>query len=370
MILAQYRPHSLIEHIGAGGPWDLNRDFTGGVRIMSPYLARGNLNWYTGTADAVQQNFRFIKSGFPDLLLLLSGDHIYEMNYDAMIAFHIDHGSAVTIATISVPIEEASRFGIMDVDEDYRVTAFIEKPTKPPSNRANMGVYLFNMDVIDRVLWKDHETDSSSHDFGKDIIPGMIKDGTPVYAYPYTGYWVDVGTIDSYWQAHMDQLNERPPFDLNDRSWIIHTRTEERPPLWIAAGAKVENSMICDGCELSPGSQVIHSVLSPGVKIRAGAIVRDSILLTDTIVEEGAIVEKTIADKRTNIGANSHIGLADSAKEHRITTIGKNSIIPPNLVIEAGANIGTDVVPEDYPSLNSPLPAETMLITKRPPYEF
>ena len=236
MILAQYRPHSLIEHIGAGGPWDLNRDFTGGVRIYSPYKARGVSDWYLGTADAVQQNFRFIKNSSPDLVLILSGDHIYEMNYAAMIEYHLRNQAVLTMATINVSIEEAPRFGIVGVDQENRVTSFVEKPAQPPSTLANMGVYLFNTDVLSAALLEDHEKPNSSHDFGKDILPGLIHAGERVFAYPYTGYWMDVGTALSYWQAHMDQLEDKPPFDLNDRSWIIHTRTEERPASLVGAG--------------------------------------------------------------------------------------------------------------------------------------
>jgi len=220
MILAQYRPHSLIEHIGAGGPWDLNRDFTGGVRIYTPYKGRGSSYWYLGTADAVQQNFRFIKSNNPDLVLILSGDHIYEMNYDAMIAFHMDHAADLTMATIRVPMSEASRFGIVGVDNDYRVISFVEKPAHPPSNLANMGVYLFNLKVLDQVLWEDREQPGSTHDFGRDILPRMVSNQARVFAFPFSGYWVDVGTIESYWQAHMDLLKMPPSIDLNDRSWI------------------------------------------------------------------------------------------------------------------------------------------------------
>jgi glucose-1-phosphate adenylyltransferase len=308
MILAQYRPHSLIEHIGAGGPWDLNRDFTGGVRIFTPYKARGASDWYVGTADAVQQNFRFIKSGPPDMVLILSGDHIYEMNYDAMTTFHLDHQAAMTMATASVPMAEAPRFGIVGIEPDYHITSFVEKPAEPLSNRVNMGVYLFNTDVLDRALWEDHQYKGSSHDFGKDILPRLVAKGEQVFGFPYTGYWVDVGTVNSYWQAHMDQLEDKPPFDLSNRSWIIHTRTEERPPVWIARGANVENSMICDGCEIAPGAHIERSVLSPGVRVQEGATIRESIILTDTTVEAGAAIERAIVDKRVRIGKNRRAG--------------------------------------------------------------
>jgi glucose-1-phosphate adenylyltransferase len=348
MILAQYRPHSLIEHIGSGGPWDLNREFTGGVRMYTPYKARGASDWYLGTADAVQQNFRFIKSGRPHQVMILSGDHIYEMNYDAMVAFHLDYEAALTMATIRVPMEEASRFGIVEVNEQYEVISFIEKPEKPPSNLVNMGVYLFNMEMLDRYLWEDHQRLDSSHDFGKDILPRMVSAGERVMAYPYTGYWVDVGTLESYWQAHMDLLVEKPQIDLNDRSWIIHTRTEEQPPARIARGSNVWDSMISDGCIIAPGATIERSVLSPGVRVGAGAVVRESVVLTDAVIEAGSVVERSIVDKRVKIGENCRIGAILPGEGIPISMIGKNSQLPANLNVEAGAVVGTDVVPSDF----------------------
>ncbi len=368
MILAQYRPHSLIEHIGAGGPWDLNRDWTGGVRIYTPYKARGASDWYLGNADAVQQNFRFIKQGNPDLVIILSGDQIYEMNYDAMVAFHLDHEASLTMATIRVPISEASRFGVVGLDEDYRVTSFVEKPSNPPSDMINMGVYLFNLEVLDHALWEDHNRPDSSHDFGKDILPRLINRGERVFAYPYTGYWVDVGTVTSYWQAHMDQLEDKPPFDLNDRSWIIHTRTEERPPVWFARGASVENCMVSDGCEIFPGARVERSVLSPGVKIQSGAIVRESIILTGTVIEKGAVVEHAIIDKKVNIGENCRVGAIVPGPTPQICMVGKNSQIPANLIIEPGAVIGTDVIASDFTS--DIVRSDEYIQTRRLPYEI
>ncbi len=275
MILAQYRPQSLIEHIGSGAPWDLNRDFTGGVKILTPYKARNDSDWFAGTADAVQQNFAFIKRDFPELVLILSGDHIYTMDYEPMISFHLDHRADLTMGTIRVPIEEASRFGIIATDNKYRVTSFLEKPANPPSNFANMGVYLFNRELLDRILWEDHLNENSSHDFGKDIIPNLLRSKARVYAFPYTGYWMDVGTVQSYWQSHMDMLSQSPPLKLYNRSWVIHTRTEERPPARLPLGAQVQASMICDGCFIEAGARVESSVLSPGVHIGAGAVVRE-----------------------------------------------------------------------------------------------
>ena len=367
-ILVQYRPHSLIEHIGAGGPWDLNRDFTGGVRIYTPYKARGSSEWYLGTADAVQQNFLFIKRGDPDHVLILSGDHIYTMNYAAMVQFHQQHQADLTIATIEVPTNEASRFGILGFDEEFRVTSFVEKPTQPPSNRANMGVYLFNLKVLDHALWEDHQRSDSSHDFGKDVLPRLIGEGKRVFAYPYNGYWVDVGTVDSYWQAHMDLLSDPPPIDLNDRQWIMHTRTEEQPPVRLSQGASLTDSMISDGCILASGASVERSILSPGVRVGQNAIVRESILLTECIIQEGAIVERAILDKQVNIGEQARIGSIQQIGDPVLTMVGKNSIIPAKMIIEAGAVIGTDVIPSDFTA--ALVRARDYIQTRRLPYEI
>ncbi len=367
MILAQYRPHSLIEHIGAGGPWDLNRDFTGGVRIYSPYKARGSSDWYLGTADAVQQNFRFIKSSDPDFVLILSGDHIYVMNYDALIAFHIDHQADVTICSIQVPIADASRFGILNVDKGYRVTDFEEKPQQPKSDQVNMGVYLFNIELLDKILWEDRTENDSSHDFGKDILPRLIAEGSRVYAFPYSGYWVDVGTVNSYWKAHMDLLAEPAPIDLNDRSWVIHTRTEERPPVRISSGAQVSDSMISDGCVLSSDAIVERSVLSPGVRVMPGAIVRESVILAEAVIQAGAKIERSIIDKRVNIGENAVVGGIDLTGDPAITMIGKNSQLPEKIIVEAGAIIATDVIPSDL-STNL-IRSGDYILTKRMAYE-
>jgi len=367
MIVAQYRPHSLIEHIGAGGPWDLNRDFTGGVRIYTPYKARGASDWFLGTADAVQQNFRFIKNSDPDFVLILSGDHIYEMNYALMVEAHVAREADVTLATISVPIKEASRMGIIGIDPENRVTSFVEKPAQPPSNLANMGVYLFKTEILNQYLLEDHNLPNSSHDFGKDILPKMVADGARVFAYPFNGYWMDVGTAASYWKAHMDHLDDKPPFDLNDRSWIIHTRTEERPPVWIARGASIENSLICDGCEIASNARVIRSVLSPGVLVRPGAVVRESILLTDTVIESGAVIERAIIDKKVRVNPQAHIGGMVEAAEPLLTMVGKNSEVPQGYVVEPGAVIGTDVIESDYPA--TVVRGDDYILTKRLAHE-
>ena len=368
MVLAQYRPQSLIEHIGAGAPWDLNRDFTGGVKILTPYKARHNSDWYLGTADAVQQNFTFIKQGSPDLVLLLSGDHIYTMDYDAMIAFHLDHQADVTVGTIRVPLEEASRFGILATNRKYQIKSFVEKPAQPPSNLANMGVYLFNLEVLDRLLWEDHASKKTSHDFGKDIIPKLVKSNARVFAFPYTGYWMDVGTVSSYWQSHMDLLSPNPPLKLYDRRWVIHTRTEERPPVRFPDAAHVYASMITDGCFVEAGASVESSVLSPGVIVRAGAVVRESILLTDCVVESGSVVERAILDKRVHVGERSRVGGGIGDSNIGLTMVGKNSNLPPGLIVESGAEISTDVSPDDF--TDQLVRAGQTIKTKRKPYEI
>jgi glucose-1-phosphate adenylyltransferase len=348
MVLAQYRPQSLMEHIGSGAPWDLNRDFTGGIRILTPYKARNDSDWYAGTADAVQQNFGFVKNGLPDLVLILSGDHIYTMDYEPMISFHLDHQADLTIGTIRVPIEEASRFGVLAAEDDYRITSFIEKPKNPPSNLVNMGVYLFNRDLLDQVLWADKDNKKSSHDFGKDIIPGLLKAKARVFAFPYTGYWMDVGTLQSYWQAHMDMLSPSPALKLYNRDWIIHTRTEERAPARLPASATVYASMICDGCYIGADSRIESSVLSPGVVVRPGAIVRESILLTDCVVESGCVIERAVLDKRVTVGPNCRIGGGVASSSIDIAIVGKNSTVPEGCVIEPNGGVGTDVALSDY----------------------
>lgn len=348
MILAQYRPQSLIEHIGSGAPWDLNRDFTGGVKILTPYKARNDSDWYAGTADAVQQNFTFIKQGSPDFVLLLSGDHIYTMDYEPMISFHMDRKADVTIGVITVPIEEASRFGIVATDKKNRVTSFIEKPANPPSNLVNMGVYLFNRDLLDQILWEDRQNENSTHDFGRDVIPQLLRSKARVFAYPYTGYWMDVGTVTSYWQAHLDLLSPSPSLKLYDRNWVIYTRTGERAPVHIPGNAHVYASMICNGAVIEENARVESSVLSPGVIVRPGAVVRESIILTDAVIESGAVIERAVLDKRVHVEQNARVGWGIADQNIKIAVVGKNSTVPAGCVVEPGAEILTDVVASDY----------------------
>jgi glucose-1-phosphate adenylyltransferase len=274
----------------------------------------------------------------------------------------------MTMGTIRVPIEEASRFGIVNVSPNYEVTDFVEKPANPPSNLANMGVYVFNMQVLDRALWADHNRRDSSHDFGKDIIPRLVANKARILAYPYTGYWVDVGTLSSYWQAHMDLLKHPPAMDLNNRSWIIHTKTEERPPVYLARGAQVSECMLSHGCVIEEGAIVSNSILSPGVRVCAGATIKESIILNESVIGGNASVVRAILDKQVRIGEGAQVGLESMDPEPQLATIGKASMVPPGGVIEAGATIATDVILSDY--LDNRVGAGQTIQTRRLPNEL
>ncbi|MFN8378187.1 MAG: glucose-1-phosphate adenylyltransferase [Anaerolineae bacterium] len=348
LILTQYRPHSLNDHIERGRPWDLDRSFTGGVQILQPYKGRYDTDWYMGTADAVTQNLNFVRRGRPEYVLVLSGDHIYEMDYDVLINYHREKNADMTVCVISVPMDEASRYGILDTDEEFRVRNFVEKPANPPSNLASMGVYVFTYSVLEQLLKDDRENKQSNHDFGKDIIPRMVRDKMNVFAYPYGGYWIDVGTIDAYWEAHMDLLASPPSLNLNDRTWVIHTKSEERAPAHIAAGATIRNSLITNGTIISEGALVERSILSPGTFVGPNAIVRESIVLTDAYIEAGAVVERTILDKLTVVGHNARVGTMPKVGEFGITCVGKNAMIPAGYTIGHGSILGVDLREEDY----------------------
>jgi glucose-1-phosphate adenylyltransferase len=348
IVLTQYRPHSLNEHIARGRPWDLDRSFTGGVQMLQPYKGSFDTDWYAGTADAVTQNLNFVRHGRPDYVLILSGDHIYQMDYDVLIQFHREKKADATVCTIRVPMDEASRFGIIDVDDDYCVTDFVEKPAKPPGNLASMGVYVFNYSVLEQMLKEDAARKDSNHDFGRDILPSMIKKQMPVYAYPYGGYWIDVGTIDAYWEAHMDLLATPPAMNLNDRTWVIHTRSEERPPVRVHSGAVIRNSLITDGSTVAEGAIVERSVLSPGVYVGPNAVIRESVILNDAYIEAGAVVERCIVDKIAVIGHNAQVGSIQDVGEWGITCVGKNTHIPAGYTIGRNVILGTDLRVEDF----------------------
>lgn len=348
LILTQYRPHSLNDHIAKGRPWDLDRSFTGGVQILQPYKGSFDTDWYAGTADAVMQNVNFVRKGRPDYVLILSGDHIYEMDYDVLLQFHREKNADATVCTIRVPMDEASRFGIIDVEDDYRVREFVEKPDNPPGNLASMGVYVFNYPVLEQMLHDDQSATASRHDFGKDILPKMVEQKMNVFAYPYGGYWIDVGTLEAYWEAHMDLLESPPSLNLNDRTWIIHTRSEERPPVRIQTGATVRNSLITDGSTIAEGALIERSVLSPGVYVGPNAIVRESVILNDAYIEAGAVVERCIIDKIAVVGHNAHVGSIQDVGELGITCIGKNTHVPAGYSVGRNVILGTDLRAEDF----------------------
>ncbi len=354
-ICTQYRPRSLNDHIQSGWPWDLDR-VTGGVTLLQPYVGPRESDWYQGTADAIYQNLDFVRRQRSDVVLILGGDHVYKMDYDVLVAFHLDHGADLTIATVRIAPEEASRFGILEANDEYQVIGFEEKPSRPKGALGSMGIYAFNTDVLDEVLVADHTRAGSRHDFGGDVIPQMIK-SHQVYALPYHGYWVDVGTVEAYWQAHMDLLVDEPRLDMLDREWVIHTRSEERPPVNIRSQATAVNSLITDGCVVE--GVVDHSVLSPGVVVRPGAIVRYSVVMTDAVIEEGAIVDHAILDKRVRVGAGARVGWGDDQTPNAstgmhdgITVVGKNTLVPArtrigrNCVI--AADLGADVFETDW----------------------
>jgi glucose-1-phosphate adenylyltransferase len=357
-VLTQYRPHSLNDHIGIGRPWDLDRQ-NGGVRLLQPYLGRARSNWYRGTADAIYHNLFFIEPRQFRDVLILSGDHIYAMDYRPMIAFHRERGADVTVAVQPVPWEQAPRFGVLSAAGDGRVTEFQEKPPEPRSNLASMGIYVFRKETLARTLRGDNP-DGTMVDFGKDVIPYMITRGG-VYAYPFEGYWQDVGTIQSYWEANMDLLQEPSPLNLDDPDWRIHTRSEERPPAKFLDGAAVSRSLISHGCFIQ--GTVEHSVLSPGVVVQAGAVVRDSVIMNNCVIGGGAILDRCIVDKEAVIGRGARLGigglevpnlLEPERLNTGITLVGRKAHVPANVTIGRNVLIAPDVQERHFLSRDIP----------------
>ena len=308
-VLTQYQPLRLNTHIGIGIPWDLDRN-VGGVSILPPYEKSSNSEWYTGTANAIYQNLDYMETYNPDYVLILSGDHIYKMNYARMLAFHKESKADATIAVIEVPMKEASRFGIMNTDETGRIVEFEEKPEHPKSNLASMGIYIFNWKLLRKTLLADMKNADSSHDFGKDIIPALLNDEKKLCAYKYKGYWKDVGTIDSLWEANMDLLDKNNALDLNDPAWKIYTEDVTALPQYIGADAVVDRAFITQGCVVN--GKVKNSVLFTGAKVAEGAQVIDSVLMPGAEVAEGAVVTRTLVADGVKIGKNAVVGSADS----------------------------------------------------------
>ena len=308
-VLTQYQPLRLNTHIGIGIPWDLDRNI-GGVTILPPYEKSANSEWYTGTANAIYQNLDYMETYNPDYVLILSGDHIYKMDYEVMLDFHKANHADVTIAAMPVPMEEASRFGIVVTDEESKIKEFEEKPEHPKSNLASMGIYIFNWKLLRKTLLADMKNADSSHDFGKDIIPALLNDEKKLCAYKYKGYWKDVGTIDSLWEANMDLLDKNNALDLNDPAWKIYTEDVTALPQYIGADAVVDRAFITQGCVVN--GKVKNSVLFTGAKVAEGAQVIDSVLMPGAEVAEGAVVTRTLVADGVKIGKNAVVGSADS----------------------------------------------------------
>ena len=334
-VLTQYQPLMLNDYIGTGLPWDLDRSW-GGVKILPPYQGKNGADWYKGTANAIYQNLQFINRYDPEYVIILSGDHIYKMDYAKMLKFHKKTGADCTIAVIDVSIEEASRFGIMSADDEGRIFKFEEKPKNPDSTKASMGIYVFTKSVLEKYLIADAEDPKSSNDFGKNIIPAMLAAGEKMMAYPFSGYWKDVGTIASLWEANMDLLGQTPVLDLNDESWRIYSRHEAHSPQFVACGAVVDNSTITEGCEIY--GTVRNSVIGSGVVVEKGATVLDSVILDSVTIKSGAVVNYSIIDSGTTIGENSTIG-ADKQGAKDVCVIGADICVPANTVVADGAMI-------------------------------
>jgi glucose-1-phosphate adenylyltransferase len=352
-VLTQYQPLRLNAHIGIGIPWDLDRNI-GGVTVLPPYEKNGNSEWYTGTANAIYQNLDYIYSYNPDYVLILSGDHIYKMDYEVMLDYHKANNADVTIATMPVPYEEASRFGIALTDENNRITEFEEKPEHPRGNLASMGIYIFSWPVLREALIK--LSDQSNCDFGKHIIPYVHSKKMRLFAYEFNGYWKDVGTLSSYWEANMELINIIPVFNLYEEYWRIYTKSDTLPPQYVSGDAKIDRSLISEGAEIY--GEVYNSVLGAGVVVREGAVVRDSIIMKNTEIGKNSSVERCILAENVVIGHDTHVGVgreADSKLDPRIynsgiTTIGENTEIPSNVSIGKNVAIAGKTTAEDYPN--------------------
>lgn len=352
-VLTQYQPLRLNVHIGIGIPWDLDRNI-GGVTVLPPYEKSGNSEWYTGTANAIYQNIGYMEQYNPEYVLILSGDHIYKMDYEIMLNYHKSHDADVTIACMPVPIEEASRFGVVLTDDDNRINEFEEKPEHPRSNLASMGIYIFKWSVLKEALIT---LKNQKHcDFGKHVIPYCHEKGDRIFAYEYNGYWKDVGTLGSYWEANMELIDLIPVFNLYEEFWKIYTNSNTLPPQYISDRSKIERSIISEGCDIY--GEVYNSVIGAGVTIGKGTIVRDSIIMHGTVIGENVTIEKSIIAENVIIGDDTKIGMGESLPSKLdskvyafdLATIGENSVIPKNVTIGKNTAISGITSEEDYPS--------------------
>ena len=352
-VLTQYQPLRLNTHIGIGIPWDLDRN-VGGVTVLPPDEKSTNSEWYTGTANAIYQNLEYMEQYNPDYVLILSGDHIYKMDYKIMLDYHKANNADITIAAMPVPIEEAKRFGIVVTDDDNRITEFEEKPENPKSNLASMGIYIFSWKVLKNALIA--LKDQNECDFGKHVIPYCFENNKRLFAYEYNGYWKDVGTLNSYWEANMELIDIIPVFNLYEEFWKIYTRTDAIPPQYISSDAFIEKSIIGDGSEIY--GKVYNSVIGSGVVIEEGAVVRDSIIMQDTVIGKNTSVEKAIIAEEVVIGDNVEIGVGEEAENvlkpkiynSGLVTIGECTVIPDGVKIGKNTAVSGETKPEDYPN--------------------
>ena len=352
-VLTQYQPLRLNTHIGIGIPWDLDRN-VGGVTVLPPYEKSTNSEWYTGTANAIYQNLEYMEQYNPDYVLILSGDHIYKMDYKIMLDYHKANNADITIAAMPVPIEEAKRFGIVVTDDDNRITEFEEKPENPKSNLASMGIYIFSWKVLKNALIA--LKDQNECDFGKHVIPYCFENNKRLFAYEYNSYWKDVGTLNSYWEANMELIDIIPVFNLYEEFWKIYTRTDAIPPQYISSDAFIEKSIIGDGSEIY--GKVYNSVIGSGVVIEEGAVVRDSIIMQDTVIGKNTSVEKAIIAEEVVIGDNVEIGVGEEAENvlkpkiynSGLVTIGECTVIPDGVKIGKNTAVSGETKPEDYPN--------------------
>ncbi len=346
-VLTQYEPLELNGYIGNGSAWDLDRN-TGGVYVLPPYVKGSQGEWYSGTANAIFQNLAFIERYSPEYVLVLSGDHIYKMDYAALLRYHVEKQADATIAVLEVPMEEAHRFGIMETDEEDLITKFVEKPREPKSNKASMGIYIFNTDVLREYLFADNADETSTHDFGKDVIPKLLHAGRRLAAYAFRGYWKDVGTVKSLWEANMDLIGDKARLDLNDREWRIYSRSPVMPAHYIGPDASAKNSLVCEGCEID--GSVEDSVLFTGVRVGAGAVIRDSVIMPGARIGANATVKKAILGEDALVGAGAVVGDASCAGEYTydtsltgdITLIASSTSIAPFTRVPAGMIVNND----------------------------
>ena len=352
-VLTQYNPRSLHDHIRIGKPWNLDR-MEGGIFLLQPYISDAATDWYRGTADAIYQNLDFLREKKPQLVLILSGDHIYKMDYRPLLRFHMEKQADLTVSVIAVPWEEAHRFGVLLADKEGRIVDFEEKPKYPRSNLVNMGIYVFTLEVLEEEVEHEARREGTSFDFGKDVIPRMVRTRR-VFAFPFEGYWKDVGTLDAYGKANMELLESPPPLDLYDERWPIYTPVEDRPPVKLSADASVERSILGSGTIVE--GRVVNSVLFSGVRVKKGAVVCDSVVMSDTVVEEGAVVHRAILDKAVVVGEKAVVGYGEDWTPNRkfpdmlqsgLTVVGKNTRIPPGVLIGRNCRIGPDLDYEDF----------------------